>query len=411
MKFLFCSLDSPGFLYPLIGIAEVLKSRGHEVAFVTNLQHEALLAEVGLRRLPRGISDGASFQVAQWGKPLSIALQVKHIEYALDLFPADILVGQSLTYGPLLVAARRDLPVGLLGFCTYLWPADAAEAEGCQPSEVSILSSVEEWRAWRYRGMLQTLNDARALFRPDSFLNSLQAPLLGDLFLLQSVNELEPQKHLHERVHLVGSCLWEPTACDPELEEWMEETIRLGSALIYVQHGRSFHIPNFWHGLVDALAGGDYRVAASTGRLDGEIGSLPENFFVRPHLPQGKILPMARVVVASANTTAVLGALTAGIPALLIPAGGEQPDVAALCRTVGVAQTLTPEEGTPERIHACIKSLLADPGFQERSRYYAAAFARLNGCERAADLLTTLARNRSPMLRRQRVTALMEQIA
>jgi MGT family glycosyltransferase len=398
-------------LYPLIGIARALKSRGHEVAFVTNLQHEALLAGAGFRRIARGVNDGASFQVAQWGKPFSIALQVKHIEHALEQFPADVLVGQSLTFGPLLVAARRDLPVGLLGFCTYLWPAEVADAEGCQPPEVSVLSSVEEWRAWRYRGMLQTLNDARALFRLDLCPNAAQAPLLGDLFLVQSVAELEPQKHLPDRVHLVGSCLWEPKVRDPELEEWMEGTVRQGSPLIYVQHGRSFHIPNFWRRLVDALAGSDYRVAASLERLDGEIGSLPENFFVRPQIPQGKILPFARAVVASANTTAALGALTAGIPSLLIPAGGEQPDVAALCRDVGVAKTLTPDEATPERIQTEITDLLADSGFRTRARHYASAFTKLNGCERAADLLATLARTRVPVLRGQRVTALMEKIA
>jgi UDP:flavonoid glycosyltransferase YjiC (YdhE family) len=411
MKFLVCSLDTPGFLFPLIGIATALRSRGHEVAFVTNLQHEALLADNGFQRIPRGATDGESFQVANWGKPFSIALQVKHIEHALDLFPADILVGQSLTFGPLLVADRRDLPVGLLGFCTYLWPADVSAADCAYPLDVSARSSAEEWRAWRYRGMLQTFNDARALFRPETFVKSLRAPLLGDLFLLQSVAELEPQQDLPERVQLVGSCLWEPETCHPDLEEWLAETVRLGSPLVYVQHGRSFHIPNFWRGLVEALAGGEYRVAASTGRLDGEIGSLPENFFVRPHLPQGKILPRAEVVVASANTTAVLGALTAGVPSLLIPAGGEQPDVAALCRTLGVARTLAPEEATPERIQVGITDLLADTAFRERSRRYSSAFAKLNGCERAADLLASLARNRPAMLLEPGVRTQLEQTA
>jgi UDP:flavonoid glycosyltransferase YjiC (YdhE family) len=400
-------------LYPSIGVARSLQARGHEIAFVTNTQYTGLLSGLGLARIPRGATDGESFQVAQWGQPISIAIQVKHIEYALGSFQADILVGQALTYGPLLVSARRQLPVGLLGLCTYLWPArdqSSEESEEDEAADISIHASVEEWRAWRYRGMRATLNQTYALFRlPSCGKGCRDTPLLGDLFLLQNVPELEPTpEDLPEKVHLVGSCLWEPEACDLELEEWLAEGVRTGSPLIYVQHGRSFHIPNYWHRLVNALAGKDYRVAASVGRLDGEIGSLPENFFVRPHVPQGKVLSKARAVVASANTTAALGALTAGIPSLLIPAGGEQPDVAELCRSAGVAKILLPEEASPERIQTEIGGLLASSSFRERARHYASAFMKLSGCERAADLLETLARTRSPVLRGGKAMALME---
>jgi UDP:flavonoid glycosyltransferase YjiC (YdhE family) len=401
MRFLFCSLDSPGFLYPSIGIARSLRSRGHEIAFATNLQHAGLLAGQGFERLPRGPVDGSSFQVAQWGLPVPIAIQVKHVEHALELFPADALFGQSLTLGPLIVAAQRGLPVGLLGFCTYLWPTTEEGAEHWGEIETSLHSPVEEWRAWRYVGVVEALDKARALFRlPPLESRCRETPLLADLFLLRSVPDLEPAwENLPERVHLVGSCLWEPEDSDPDLETWLAESARAGSPLIYAQPGRSFHLPSFWRELIDGLGGGGYRVAASTGRLDGEIGAVPESFFVRPHIPQGRILRSARVAVASANSTAVLGALAAGVPSLLIPGGGEQPDVAALCESAGVARTLPPAEATPERIHAEIRILLADSSYRENARRYQAAFAALDGSERAADLLEILARTRRPVLR------------
>jgi UDP:flavonoid glycosyltransferase YjiC (YdhE family) len=95
----------------------------------------------------------------------------------------------------------------------------------------------------------------------------------------------------------------------------------------------------------------------------------------------------------------VLGALAAGVPSLLIPGGGEQPDVAALCGSAGVARMLLPEEATPERIHSEVRTLLAAVGYRENARRYQAAFAGLDGSERAADLLETLARTRRPVLR------------
>jgi UDP:flavonoid glycosyltransferase YjiC (YdhE family) len=401
MRFLFCSLDSLGFLHPAIGVAKVLSSRGHEVKFVTNLPHGDLLASLGFERLPRGPNDGTSFQVAQWGDPFSIAIQVKHIEHALSLFPADALVGQSLTYGSLIVAARHEVPVGLLGFCTYLWPVTGPDDGDGEPLNISIHSSVKDWRTWRHRGMLETYNKARSLFRLAPCRNNWRdTPLLGDLFLLQSIPELEPSwEDLPEQVHLVGTCLWEPEEAEPELDRWLTDSVRGGAPVIYVQHGRSFHIPSFWRGLVEALAESRCRVAASVGRLDSDVGTLPESFFVRPHIPQGTVLRYARVAVASANTTAVLGSLAAGVPSLLIPAGGEQPDVAALCRSAKIARTLLPQEATAERIGAEIRVLLDDPCYREHALLYASAFARMNGPERAADLLETLARTRRPVYR------------
>src|SRR5215475_11082014 len=121
MRFLLCSLDSPGFLYPAIGIAKSLRQRGHEVAFAADSSCFERLSREGLSRIPRGSQDGESFQVAIWTQPVAVAIQVKHIEYALKQFDPDVLVGQQLTLGPLLAGEKWGLPVAVLGFCTYLW--------------------------------------------------------------------------------------------------------------------------------------------------------------------------------------------------------------------------------------------------------------------------------------------------
>ncbi|HWM94932.1 MAG TPA: nucleotide disphospho-sugar-binding domain-containing protein [Thermoanaerobaculia bacterium] len=400
MRFLFCSLDSPGFLFSAIGLASVLVRRGHEVAFVSDLETSSLLTRQGLRRLQRGAQDGHSFRVADWARPLAVAIQVKHIEHALTEFSADVMVGQCLTLGPLLVAERRQLPVAVQGLCTYLWPTTDEPAPGREGSEL------ESRRAWRHGDLLKWLNEARARFRLPPWQGSCRdSPFLGDLFLLRSVPELQTDcASLPERVHLVGDCLWEPDESDPELETWLKETESPASPLIYVQHGRFFHVPSFWGQLVETFRRMNCRVVASVGRLDGELGALPGSFFVRPHISQGRVLRSARAVVASANSTAVLGALSAGIPSLLIPAGGEQPDVAEFCEKAGVARTLAPEDTAPERIGEALDRLLTDDRYRERACFYRSAFARVNGFEIAADLLETLAEARQPMVRAARVS-------
>ncbi len=397
MRFLFCSLDSPGFLFPMIGFARTLRARGHEVAFATGLASAGLLAREGLERIPRGDNDGVSFQVPHWFQPLSVAIQVKHIEYALSRFQADVMVGQQLTLGPLIVRQRRSISLGLLGFCTYLWPASDELAR--KPEKTFF----EARLVWRHEDMVGWLNKSRQLVRLPPYEGGCrETPLLGDLFLVRGVPELQPDAHLlPNQVHLVGSCLWEPEAADPGLDEWLRQTDSPGTCLLYVQPGRSFDVPSFWPGLVEALDGSGCRVVASVGRMDHEVGDLPDNFFVRPHVPQGLVLPKAQAVISSATTTAALGALAAGLPSLLIPSGSEQPDVAEVCQSAGVGISLPPEEASPTRIREALDLLLGTPSYRERAASFRSAFAKYDSFELAADLFERLAETRGPVLRAQ----------
>jgi UDP:flavonoid glycosyltransferase YjiC (YdhE family) len=397
MRFLFCSLETPGFLFPAIAVALELKARGHEVSFVADAKCCALLASQGLARVERGSRDGESFQVAFWAKPTSIAIQVKHVEYALESFCADALVGQALTLGPILAAQKHKIPLGLLGFCTYLWPYDEAPDLGRAWSESGARA------CWRHNDMVRILNEARALFRLPSYEGDCrETPLLGDLFMVRSVSELEANiARLPPRVHLVGSCLWEPTEISPEVDNWLEVAKYSEKPVIYVQHGRFFHVPSFWPSLAEALKGLDCRIAASSGRLDSEVSPVPEGALIREHLPQSKVLRQASAVVASANTTAVLGALEAGVPSLLIPGGGEQPDVAELAERAGVAKCIPAQEVTPVLVREALQEVLTNRSYRQSAEIYRSAFSKVNGAALSADLLERLAITKDPVLRPQ----------
>jgi UDP:flavonoid glycosyltransferase YjiC (YdhE family) len=375
MRLLFCPLATPGFLYPAIGLALSLRARGHDVAFATDVSSASLLAPIGLQRLPRGHPDGPSFEVRTWHHPLSIALQLKHVESALETFPADLLVTSQLALGPLLVRERRHLPVAVQGLCTYLWPtADDPNSQ--------IPVAQRQRRAWRLRDMLGHLARARAI---------MQLPEPGEPGA--NIPELEGPEHLlPPGVHLVGDGLWEPDLADPELDRWLDEGTRPGFPVVYVQHGRSFSTPGFWTQFRDALADCPVRVAGSVGRMDDPPPNpIPEGFLLRSHLPQARVLAHAAAVVASANSTAVLGALSHGVPLLLIPGGGEQVDVAERCAGAGVAITVSPETLTASALTAAIHQLLDRPAYRDRARLLAAAFQAKREENRALALVESLA--------------------
>lgn len=398
MRFLFCSLASRGFLYPCVGIAEELLRRGHKIAFVTDGSFRVELEQLGLQRIPRSDSDdGASFWVKHWSEPLAILIQAKHIEYAIRQFLPDVLIGQHLTLGPLLVRQRQGVPLALIGSVTYLWPTDISKVT--LPDSHSDLGTrrFSDLKSWRFNDMFQILKEAQRLVGCDiSQEMPEENPLLGDLFMLRTVPELEKDfKKMPQQVRLIGACLWEPAQVCQELEGWLKNAIQLRQPVMYVHQGRFFQFPHFWPDLVRVASEEGISVAASTQMMDCNVGQIPQSFFVREHVPQSQVLRHASIAVLSANATAALGALTSGVPSLLIPAGGEQPDIAELCATNGSARLLYPHDVTAEALRNEIHMLLTDHRIQHSAGALSAAFSRINSAKVTADLLEGLASRRS----------------
>ena len=204
---------------------------------------------------------GSSAFLAARGRPelraqdlvpaLSVAIQVKHLQHALSQFEPDALIGQQLCLGPLLLAEVKKLPIAVLGMAAYLWPADPLLAERPAHTEAEGLC------LWRYQDMMNWYNQARQLFRMEPSNGSFwQTPLLGGVFMVRSIPELEENiDMLPSRVHLVGPCLWEPPGRGRGLSAWLEQASTANEAVVYVQHGATFDVPPFWPKLVAALAG------------------------------------------------------------------------------------------------------------------------------------------------------------
>jgi UDP:flavonoid glycosyltransferase YjiC (YdhE family) len=173
--------------------------------------------------------------------------------------------------------------------------------------------------------------------------------------------------------------------------------------IMYVHHGKFFQVPVFWKAMVEALDGLNVRVAASLGQMGCGFGPLPDGIFARSHLPQSQVLRHARVVIATGNTTAFVGALEAGVPSLIIPAGGEQPEIAELGRRLGVSIVIEPGEATADQIRPSLASLLENTSYSECALYCGSKLLKAGRpFQRVAELLELLANERRPILREQR---------
>ncbi len=383
MRVLLCPIGSRGFVNPMLGIALRLRERGHEAAFATSADFEGAVTEAGFERVPRGNADGASFQLAIWAHPVSVSIQVRHVQHAVERFHPDALLCSALALGPLIAGELAGLPVAVLGLAPYLWPVSG-------PAGTTL--SADHDAEWRHRETLALFNSARALFGLSALPGSLDdSPLLGGIYLLQSVPQLEPlTDHLPERVRFVGSCLYEPETADAEVLEWLAGGE--GRPLLYAHHGSVFRTgQTFWSGLVAACDGLGIRVACAMERNRNAPPPLRDaSRLVRGYVPQGLVLERAGGAVCSANTTAMLGALTHGLPAVVFPTGGEQHALAARCLAAGAVIRLSPSSPVAD-ISGALRRLLDDGAEREAARRLRAAFAAYDGPGLVAAALEELA--------------------
>lgn len=392
MRYLFSSFTTPGFLFPMAGMALELRRRGHEAAFVSGSSARPVLDAAGLA-LQGG--DERCFDIRLWGHPPAALVGLKQVEEASRRFRPDVLVTHQLCQAAMVARERCGVPTAVLGLASYLWPAVRRGGAAAPPGVVSR-------RKGHLLDNLRLLNEVRALCRlaPAEW-GPEDHPLLGDLFLLRTVPRLEPElAAFPARVHAAGACLWEPPR-DDDAAEWKALRARFAAPeapLVYAQAGRSFGGQGFWPLLVDALACGPVQVVASTARMDVPPGPLPPNFVAEPHVPQGLVLPHAAAVVCGSTTTAVLGAAAHGVPSVLVPSSSESITLTHWAESAGCGAGVGAEvdgEGLRRAIGAAIVSEPLHGG----ARAARSAFASMHGFGAAAALLERLGREQGPVSR------------
>jgi UDP:flavonoid glycosyltransferase YjiC (YdhE family) len=379
-------MDRVGELLSSLAIARALRERGHAVAFVCGPGLAPLVRREGFERFPRGEQDGASFETAVCAVPMEMVRQVRHIEFALGRFPADMLVGQQFAFGASLAAERQRLPLGVVGQLAYLFPRVPPP-----PPEARDAATAHAVRL--YEGLLPHRAAAReACGLPPEALAPQDTPLIGDVLLLRTVPELEPDAaSLPARVHLVGDCLGLlPEAPDGALREWFDGAEASGRPVIYARLGGM--PPTCWSALVEALRDEPLQVLV-TGP-EALARAAPAHFLVRPQVPEAFVLERACAVLTLPGSSAVLGAFTRGRPCvLLLPEGpqlaGEYPAVAERCIRAGAAVGLgfPPSGPEPTRLREAVRIALESPALHAHAQHLQQAFAGFHGLARAAVLL------------------------
>ncbi len=128
--------------------------------------------------------------------------------------------------------------------------------------------------------------------------------------------------------------------------------------------------------------------------MDCLTGILPSSFVVRDHVPQGVVLPHADLAVSTGHSSVVLGALTHGVPIVVVPCAGEEPpDNVARLERAGCAVRLDPDIVTAPILRDTIDAALGDEFLRTNARRLRAAFQGVEGFHAAADAVEYCTRN------------------
>ena len=303
------------------------------------------------------------------------AAQYQAIRRAVRDEPVDVLVTSVLCHGALLAAETLGLPVVVLGLTAHLGAYASDTGEPASPVA----------RAWRVRSMTGYYDSAREKAGLPSWRGAVpDDPLAGTVTLLRGAPELEyPGAVLPDRVRHVGPCVWEPAADPDELAEVTSHLAEVGKPVVYVHLARVFEGPDPWPRLNAAFTGGPFQAVVEQGRTVGARPDPRADLLVVRKPWMGPLLDRAGLVLTTATSSPVLGALLRGTPLGVSPAGSEQLLLSEALVRAGVAARV-PDAPGPDPAGTLLR-LWQDVELRGRAQAFGVRLAAADGAALAAE--------------------------
>ena len=130
-----------------------------------------------------------------------------------------------------------------------------------------------------------------------------------------------------------------------------------------------------------------YQVIMSIGKqIDpATLGPTPDNFIVRPYVPQLEILQRVSLFITHGGMNSTSEALLYGVPLIVIPQRGDQFLVAQQVVESGAGLTLSTKQATPEILQQAATQILSNTKFKTQANVVSQSFKDAGGYVRGVD--------------------------
>ncbi len=163
--------------------------------------------------------------------------------------------------------------------------------------------------------------------------------------------------------------------------------------LIYISLGTVINANrDFYVQCLHAFASPDYQVVMSVGNkiaIDS-LGDIPQNFIVRPFVPQLEVLQRAHLFITHGGLNSVHEGLYYDVPLLLVPQQDEQRLTASRVQQLGVGINLAGISITASTLRDAARRILQASSFKAQAQYIGESLRSAGGYRRAADEILNL---------------------
>lgn len=381
----------PGHAFPAFALARALRGRGHTVLVETFERWREVAESLDVRFAP-GPERIVFPDPPEPGDDAPTLEEAVHGTLPLiEEFRPDVVIGDLFGIVPSLAAelagSRRATLV------PHVWPE---YEDGVAPFNWGFLPSRTHggkalWRAGRYVRDMQRRRHRPLLNRARERvglapLPGTRPPMSDELVMVATYPQLEYPRPRPASVAVTGPMLFEVSSPEVELPP--------GDAPLVVVAGSTEQDSR--HGLIAAalegLASEPVRVLATINRRGATWpGPVPANARVVDWASYEQLLPQAAAMITRGGHGTIVRALSAGVPVLVCPAGGDQSENGARVAWSGAGLMLPRRMLAPRRLRLALRRLLGEPRHGERAGQIAAWGRHHDGAERGAELLERFA--------------------
>ena len=322
-QYLFLNFPAAGHVNPTLAIVKELKSRGEQVSYALPEAWRGSIESLGARFLP--LSSQAQLERSYAAVHLSADERVALLPFAMarqapravpDIVRTvrasapDCLVINSIDIWGKLVA--RITGIRAVGFRPFHAPlARAGGSRIGRPLLAGLARQADR--------ALETLLASYGI-SPVS-LAELRADVASPTLIFMPRAFQVCGDEFDDRFIFVGPSLLEPIPLPADL------ALRPGSRHVLISLGTlRNHEPDFYRLCLASFGGPEWQVFMSIGRsVDAAVlDPVPDNFIVRPHLPQTALLQHMDLFVSHGGLNSVMESIYNAVPLIVLPSTREQ---------------------------------------------------------------------------------------
>ncbi len=388
MRPLVCAFGDAGHAFPAIALARALARRGHEVTVETWERWRETVEAEGLSFLPA--EEYSVYPPPPPGSEISAGSAARMLLPMMREQRFDVVVSDILTLAPALAAEAAGLRRATLIPHVLPWAAPGMPfySFGAQPPRTPVGRAL--WRRalpvleGGYRRGRDELNESRAEvgLAPTE---RLHGAISRELVLVATLPQLEYARRWPHPVRVTGAMAFELPHPDVELPDGDEPLVLVAPSTAQDPDGRLVRIA------LEALADEPVRVLATTNRRGEPLPAAPANAMVVDWLSYSQALGVADLAVCHGGHGTVVRALSAGVPLVCCPAGGDMAENGARVAWTGAGLTLPWRFTRPGPLRAVVRRVLGEPGYQASAERISAWAREHNGAERGAQFVERMA--------------------